>query len=261
MASPPTAARAPHPDDRTAMRVWGFAALVWVASCSDGDTDKTGGPSGASSSGAGDASASSSGTIPGGDSDTVVVHAVVDLPRTARTRTLSGLTGEGPHFYAVPDKDRRIVGLTANADYTGFEIDDGTVLTGLVHPTWDGEGIARAPDGSFYLVADETAPNVVHVSAEGAFLAQIPVPGRYAGQPRNNKGLESLSIAPSGAFLFSCNESALTTDGVAATKTQGTVVRILRLAVGQAGSREYAYRTESLGAGSGGDMGVSEVHA
>lgn len=238
------------------MKAWCVVALVWVASCNDGDTD----PSGTPALAAADASASSSGD-PAPSTGAVVVHAVVDLPRTARTRTLSGLAGEGPVFYALPDKDRRIVTLTANAEYTGFEAGDGIPLSGLMHPTWDGEGIARAADGSFYLVADETAPSVVQTSPEGALIREIAVPERYRVQPRNNKGLESLSLAPSGAYLFTCNESALTVDGPAATKTQGTVVRILRLPVGEGASSEFAYRTEALGAGSGGDMGVSEVHA
>lgn len=242
------------------MRPASVLALIWVASCSGADTDL---PRATPDAGAETSSSSSgSGGAPPQDDDSAVrVHAAFDLPREARTRTLSALTGRGPELFALPDKSRRIITLTANAEYTEFTVGDGFELTGLTHPTWDGEGLARAADGSFYVVADETAPHVIHVSAEGAQLDVVEIPERFADQASNNKGLESLALAPSGTFLFSCNESALTSDGPAASKTQGTVVRILRLPIGGGAAREYAYRTEPLGAGSRGDMGVSDVTA
>lgn len=241
-------------------------ALFWVASCHDGDADPSGaGPDAGVELEAGASSSSSSSSGTPVDDAAVRVHAVFDLPRETRTRTLSALTGSGPELFALPDKERRIVTLTASADYTEFTVGDGIALSGLARPTWDGEGLARARDGSFYVVADETGPSVIHVSAEGALLSELAIPSRFEGQASNNKGFESLTLSPSGSFLFSCNESALPADGPAASKSNGTVVRLLRLGVDGAAAggaaAEYAYRTESLGAGTGGDMGVSDMLA
>lgn len=192
----------------------------------------------------------------------VSVYAVFDLPRSAATQTLSALTTDGQTYFALPDKRTRLVTLTPNAATTEFTVGEGAVLWAETAADWDGEGLARAADGSFYVVAHETTPRVVHVSAAGDPLGEVAVPPRYADQPRNNKGLESLSLSPSGAYLFSSNEAALTRDGPAPTKTAGTSVRLLRMSVASsAPPTEYAYRTEPLGEGTGGDMGVSDVLA
>lgn len=242
------------------MRGWSALAVMWVASCADAHADLPSAPDGGAHASSSSSSGSAEAGQPGAEAQ-VSVHAVFDLPRGARSRTLSALTGEGTTFFALPDKDRRIVSLRANAECTEFEVGEGIALRGLPDPSWDGEGLARAADGSFFLVADETLPSLVHVDAEGSFLGKIAVPERYSNQPSNNKGLESLSLSPSGSYLFTSNESALVEDGPAATKTLGTLVRLLRIEVASNAYAQYTYRTEPLGAGSGGDMGVSDVLA
>lgn len=191
----------------------------------------------------------------------IELHAVVDLPRQELTRTLSAITTDGIVFYALPDRAPRLTVLTPAADLRAFTVSAGISLQNAGSSTWDGEGLAWARDGSFYAVTVETAPTLVHFAADGARLEEISLPARFAKQASGNKGLESLSLAPSGRYLFTCNETALPVDGKPPTKQRGAVVRILRLDLERGGSAEFAYRTEPLGAGSGGDMGVSDVLA
>ena len=88
----------------------------------------------------------------------------------------------------------------------------------------------------------------------------MTLPDHFKNQAAGNKGLESLTLSPSGKYLFTANEAALALDGKPPTKTTGTMVRILRHALA-GGDEERAYRTDPLGPGTGGDMGVSDLAA
>jgi hypothetical protein len=124
----------------------------------------------------------------------------------------------------------------------------------------DGEGIARAAE-VLYVVAIETAARVERFDPAGRYLGTLPLPARFAEHARSNKGLESLGASPSGRHLFTANEAALEIDGPPASETRGTLVRIVSLRLGAGVAREHAYRTEPLGAGQGGSMGVSDLAA
>jgi hypothetical protein len=205
----------------------------------------------------GGASSSSSGAQVGPNG--VVLRAAFDLPQPSAS-TLSALVYDGSTIYALPDREPLLVQLTPSADFTSFTFAPGPALTGVPGP-WDGEGLAKAADGSFYVVTNETVPTVGHVAADGTWIEAVEVPAHYADQPNNNKGFESLSLSPSGQRLFTCNENALVRDGLAPTKTAGSPVRLLEIDLATGEPREYAYLTDPLGPGGAGDMGVSEVLA
>ncbi|MBL9201089.1 MAG: esterase-like activity of phytase family protein [Opitutaceae bacterium] len=103
----------------------------------------------------------------------------------------------------------------------------------------DAEGIARLPDGSFY-VSDEYGPYIFKFSATGvlqsairppaaivpqrngadSFASNNPAPGQPAPVPvdptvgrQNNQGLEGLSLSPDGRTLFALLQSATRQDG------------------------------------------------
>jgi hypothetical protein len=194
----------------------------------------------------------------------VIVHAVVDLPRSVATQGLSGTAfDEGSRtLFTIQDKRASIVPLTFSEDYRAITVGTPLLLTGRPATTWDGEGLVRA-NGGFIAVTNETTPTVERFDAAGAYAAAVTMPSRFAEQASGNKGLESLTLSPSGRFLFTANESALTNDGSAATKSRGTTIRILRRELGAKANAdiELAYRTEPLGAGTGGDMGVSDLAA
>jgi hypothetical protein len=192
----------------------------------------------------------------------VEVYAHTDLPSTAATQGLSATAFDAATrtLFALQDIAPSVVPLLANDDYTLFEPGAPIALTGRPSAAWDGEGLALANDG-FIAVTVETTPTVERFSASGAYLAPVTLPAIYAKQRPGNKGIESLCLAPSGKYLFVANEQALTVDGDGPTKDAGTVVRIARLASDTLQGAEYAYRTEPLGPGTGGDMGVSDVAA
>lgn len=103
----------------------------------------------------------------------------------------------------------------------------------------DAEGIARLPDGSFF-ISDEYGPYIYKFSAAGilqsairppaafipqrngidAFASNNPAPGQPAPAPldpvsgrQNNQGMEGLSLAPDGKTLFALLQSATRQDG------------------------------------------------
>jgi hypothetical protein len=198
-----------------------------------------------------------------GDLPAVTVHAVVDLPRNATTQSLSATAFDPATrtLYALADNRPSIVPLVGSEDFTSFTVGTPLSLTGRPVATWDGEGLVRA-GGGFIAVTVETAPTIERFDTTGARTAALTFPAHYASQASGNKGLESLAISPSGAFLFTANENALTSDGPKPTKTRGTTVRILKRDLATNADIELAYRTEPLGPGGAvGDMGVSELAA
>ena len=193
---------------------------------------------------------------------TVELLAFVDLPRIGATTGLSGATYDAATrtLFAIPDVAPRLVPLVAAEDLKSFTVGAPIALTGRPGAEWDGEAVVRL-GGGFTAVTVETTPLLERFDAKGAYLGAVATPAVYAKQASNNKGLESLTVSPSGAFLFTVNESALTTDGSPATKSAGTSVRLLRRDLGSGADEQRCYRTEPLGPGTGGDMGVSDLLA
>lgn len=193
----------------------------------------------------------------------VEVHAVVDLPRCSSTQELSGTAFDETTrtLYALEDKAPRIVHLlSASADFRSWTLGSQIHLSGYADDSWDGEGLVRLPDGSFYVVTNERTPAIAHFDARGVFIERVNIPAHYTKQSPN-KGLESLTLSPDARYLFTANESALLADGAHATPAKGTLVRILRRDLANGADEEFAYRTEPLGAGKAGDMGVAELTA
>jgi hypothetical protein len=193
----------------------------------------------------------------------VTVHALVELPRTKSTQSLSGTAFDPATrtLFALPDRTPMIVPLVGNADFTGFTVGAPLLLTGRTDPSWDGEGLVRI-DGAWLAITVETEPLIERFDAAGRHTGILPLPPHFAMQASGNKGMESLALSPSGRYLFTANENALTIDGSPSDKTRGTVVRILRRELATSQDIELAYRTEPLGGGGAtGDMGVSDVAA
>ena len=192
----------------------------------------------------------------------VELLAAFDLPRTAETQALSGAWFDvtTKTLFAVPDRVAQLVPLTASDDLRAWTVGTPIALTGRVETTWDGEGVTRVGD-TFFVVTNETTPTLERFDGSGKRLGAVEIAPRFAKQASGNKGIESLTASPSGKYLFFANEAALTTDGATATKAAGTLVRIARRDLAAGTVEERAYRTEPLGRGTGGDMGVSELLA
>jgi hypothetical protein len=190
------------------------------------------------------------------------VLALVELPRQELTSTLSGAyyDAQSRTLRLVQDRHPRLVSLVAAPDFRSFGVGAPLSLSGRPEAVWDGEAVAPAGE-ELFVVASETAARIERFDRNGRYLGTLPVPVRLAEHALSNKGLESLAAAPSGRALFTANESALATDGARASATTGTRVRIVKLPLPQGRAEERAYRTEPLGAGEGGGMGVSDLAA
>jgi hypothetical protein len=238
-----------------------LAGILGCGACSSSSSNASGGAApGLDAGAAGDDAAADAAPASAFD---VVVHAVVDLPRSADTEGLSATAFDEATrtLFAIQDTRPSIVPLVGSADFTSFTVGTPIPLTGRTETAWDGEGLVRE-GGGFIAVTRETGPTVERFDASGARTAVVTTPAHFTQQASNNKGLESLTLSPSGRFLFTANESALTIDGLPATKTRGTTVRILRRELATNTDVEVAYRTEPLGAGgASGDMGVSDLSA
>lgn len=239
------------------------AAAVALLGCS-GDPAPNGGTGGYTSttSSGGDGGSGQGGSDAGAPPPPVEILAVLDLPRTAATQGLSGTVYDpSTHtLLAISDIAPRLVPFTLTADYQSVTPGEPIDLTGRPGSAWDGEALIRL-GGELVAVTVETAPLIERFDPAGKYLGKIEVPALFAQQASNNKGLESLTLSPSGAYLFTGNESALTTDGSAATKTAGSTIRLLRRDIAASLDEQRAYRTDPLGAGTGGDMGVSDLVA
>jgi len=104
--------------------------------------------------------------------------------------------------------------------------------------TIDPEGIAIAPDGSFYVssegnVGQGIGPAVFHFAADGALLGELAVPPHFmpndAGTRgiRQNTGFEALTLTPDGNEVIVGTESALIQDGPFSSSSQGSPSRLL----------------------------------
>jgi hypothetical protein len=110
-----------------------------------------------------------------------------------------------------------------------------------------------------FLVASEIGPKVLDVDRRGNVRREVPLPPHFT-TARANRSLESLTQSPSGAYLFTTSEWTLACDGAAPTKTNGSHVRILRMALDGSHAEEHAYQTDAVPS-VGGDYGVADLAA
>lgn len=182
-----------------------------------------------------------------------------DLPSDdPRTSELSGAAWDPKErvLWCVQDKAPRIVGLVPDAELRSWTIGESIELQCGGGPT-DLEGIVVVPDG--FIVSNEEGPHIVHVDRRGRFVREIVVPARF-GDIRHNLSFESLSLDPSGRYLFTTTEAALKRDGGEPTQKAGSRVRFLRLDLRSGALSEHAYETDPL-LYPVGDWGISELAA
>ena len=188
------------------------------------------------------------------------VVGITDFPGDdERAHGLSGVVwdeGEGV-LWAVADKVPRLVRLVPSPSFEHWAIRDG--ITVSWHGAWDGEGLAPAPTGGFY-VADEAGSRVLRLDRDGAVEASVELPAHFA-KARRNRSLESLALSPDGHFLFTVNEDALPADGPPADTDRGATLRLLRIDLASGRQTERAYRTDPLFAAGRGNLGVSDIAA
>ncbi|AHG64428.1 esterase-like activity of phytase family protein [Advenella mimigardefordensis] len=149
---------------------------------------------------------------------------------------------------------------------------DGTLLTGLPNPKGlgstgetaldlagkvlspdpygiDSEGLAVAPDGSFW-VSDEYGPHIVHFSAKGIELERISPVGvdtkgrklpAVLARRTPNRGMEGLTITPDGKTLVGTMQSTLSNPDKKSVVNK-TLVRIVSFDLESGKTKQYVYR-------------------
>ena len=105
--------------------------------------------------------------------------------------------------------------------------------------TLDPEGIAIGGSGGNVFICSEgdvrhsTKPWVAEFSPRGQFLRKLGLPSRFVTSSdstgfRNNANLESLTLAPSGLFLFTSVEHSLKEDGPLPDTRTSSMARIVK---------------------------------
>nr|WP_295925041.1 esterase-like activity of phytase family protein [uncultured Dyadobacter sp.] len=112
----------------------------------------------------------------------------------------------------------------------------------------DSEGLAMAPDGTFW-VSDEYGPHIVHFDANGKTIERINPFGNGVGgrkiplvfaKRRPNRGMEGLTITPDGKTLVGIMQFPLYNPSSAAV-SGSLVTRILAYDIASGLSKEYVY--------------------
>lgn len=188
----------------------------------------------------------------------VELYSVFDLPADdLRSKELSGLAWDSTTnlLWAVQDESPSVVALVPDAALRTWKLAQ-TIHVSCPTPL-DLEGIVLTRDG--FILASEDGPRIVEVDREGRFVREVPLPERFR-DARHNKSLESLTLTPSGRYLFTTTEVALPRDGDIATLEAGTRVRIVRIDRETGKIDEYAYATDPSPYLHG-DWGVADLAA
>jgi hypothetical protein len=115
----------------------------------------------------------------------------------------------------------------------------------------DSEGMAMAPDGTFW-ISDEYGPHLVHFDAQGKTIERINpfgtgkggrrIPAVFATR-RPNRGMEGLTITPDGKTLVGIMQFPLYNPSAAAI-SGSLVTRILAYDIASGTSKQYVYLIE-----------------
>lgn len=115
----------------------------------------------------------------------------------------------------------------------------------------DSEGLALAPDGTFW-VSDEYGPHIVHFDANGKTIERINPFGTGKGgrklplvftRRRANRGMEGLTITPDGKTLVGIMQFPLYNPSAAAI-SGSLAIRILTYDIATGTSKQYVYLME-----------------
>ncbi len=160
-------------------------------------------------------------------------------------------------LYALSDRESaagpRLIRVRVSKDFRSLTALEPLRLENSTAPEYDAEALTfRAP--YFYVVMDETSGWVERYDKNGTNHGRVPVPGFFS-EATANKGLESLSISPSGSYLFAANEASLESAAVT-----GPVERAkIRILVQESESNRMficAYQTEPCSEAHGGVSGA-----
>ena len=129
----------------------------------------------------------------------------------------------------------------------------------------DPEGLVAMPDGSFW-ISDEYGPHLLHVDSTGKTLERINPFGsgtggrmlpKVFGKRRPNRGMEGLTITPSGKYLVGAMQSTMW--NTSSRGLNGKTTRILFYEIATGKSKQYVYRQDLNGNSSSGIAAISDT--
>lgn len=126
----------------------------------------------------------------------------------------------------------------------------------------EGERIIDDPNGPVLL-----DPWVRIATLDGGYVGEFALPPTLRMSaaptgPRQNNGLEGLTLSPSGRFLWAGMEGPGYNDGETPTESAGALTRITRFDVeSRLATAQYAYPLDPTTAGPGSDNGLSDLLA
>jgi hypothetical protein len=190
---------------------------------------------------------------------------------SSRFGALSGLAAlpGGCEVLAISDDDRdsRFYRLRVSETAHGLRVTPEQTIP-LQHGSGvpaalDPEGIALTRGGTVLISSEggrtppRLAPAIFEYTNEGRFIRQLRVPPRFVPNAkgplttgvRRNGGLESLTVTPDFARLFTANELPLAQDGPSDAFSAGNRLRIVEYQEERNGyrpAREFAYELSPL---------------
>lgn len=182
---------------------------------------------------------------------------------------MSGVTYLGPsptvgkhRFVTVQDNGNGLVTFDAAFDLSGNLVSAVALSSQPLGISLDFEGATQV--GSSIFLSEENGPGVREYDpATGNELQSVNVPAIFTNNARNNRGFESLTYDAQGARLWTATEAALTVDGLEATQTTGSTVRLLELNLSGNSvtpGNQYAYEVEPIhGGGDSAQNGLVEL--
>lgn len=176
--------------------------------------------------------------------------------RPSGAEQISGITYAGGNlFYAVDDNDNKLYPLTlainrsdGSLTSSGITIGTGVVMSGGN----DMEGCAFDSCSGYVWISQETSALIREYDpSTGTLYREAPVPA-VQKKYRGNYSLEALTISGDGMTMWTANEEALTVDGLLATNSVGSVVRLTRFTRysvydNWTPNGEWAYETQPIG--------------
>lgn len=176
--------------------------------------------------------------------------------RPSGAEQISGITYAGGNlFYAVDDNDNKLYPLTlainrssGSLTSSGITIGTGVTMSGGN----DMEGCAFDPCSGNVWISQETSALIREFDpTTGTLYREAPVPA-IQKKYRGNYSLEALTISGDGMTMWTANEEALTVDGLLATNSVGSVVRLTRFVRysvydNWTPNGEWAYETQPIG--------------
>lgn len=169
-------------------------------------------------------------------------------------RTIFLRDGAGNKMNGLPNPaGQGATGETA-IDLNGTNL--GTSINGI-----DSEGMALAPDGTFW-ISDEYGPHICHFAADGKLIEKInPFSTGTRALPKvlatrkANRGMEGLTLTPDGKTLVGMMQSPLLNPNTAAGASN-VLLRIVTFDLATGSTRQFVYVMDAASL-----TGVSDILA